>query len=232
MKYWTSVIVGLAVCTASLVGASWAIYHLVRTGTCASGGPYVSARPCPPGTGGQILALVGGIFGVFIGGGIYMLRGGHRRTGRVGLGTMLWTLGFCMLAGGGILGAYGPAHASASTGGKTGALIVAVVFIPMGIAPLLFSLFGSSKDGGEDAWNPPAPDPIQAHHFATPRPAGAGGVAVAAPFVTFTTPTAPAATPSGPDAVTRLEQLAKLHAEGSLTDSEFAAAKARLIARG
>ena len=37
---------------------TWALYHLVRTGTCASGGPYVSARPCPSDTGAKIVGPV------------------------------------------------------------------------------------------------------------------------------------------------------------------------------
>ena len=99
MRYWALALGGLVLVGASLVAADWAIYHLARTGTCASGGPYVSARPCPPGTGGQIVALVGGIFGVLIGAGIYAMRGGGRRPSPIGLGTVVWSLGFLTSAG-------------------------------------------------------------------------------------------------------------------------------------
>src|SRR5688572_20548025 len=57
-----SSLIGMLIVGASLVLTTWAMYHLMRTGTCASGGPYVSARPCPAGTGWHVLALMGGIF--------------------------------------------------------------------------------------------------------------------------------------------------------------------------
>jgi hypothetical protein len=46
-------------------------------------------------------------------------------------------------------------------------------------------------------------------------------------------PTAPgAATPGGADPIVQLERLAELHASGALTDAEFSAAKARILADG
>ncbi len=41
---------------------------------------------------------------------------------------------------------------------------------------------------------------------------------------------APAAPPAAPDLAARLGELASLHAAGALTDEEFTAAKAKLIA--
>jgi hypothetical protein len=43
-------------------------------------------------------------------------------------------------------------------------------------------------------------------------------------------PAAPAAPPAGDDLMTRLKQLADLHAAGVLSDEEFVAAKAKLLA--
>jgi len=40
---------------------------------------------------------------------------------------------------------------------------------------------------------------------------------------------APTSLPAQPDVVTKLQELADLHAAGSLTDAEFAAAKAKLL---
>jgi hypothetical protein len=40
---------------------------------------------------------------------------------------------------------------------------------------------------------------------------------------------APATAPGGDDTIARLQQLATLHDAGSLTDEEFAAAKARVL---
>jgi hypothetical protein len=51
-----------AVAIGALVLACVELAHLMDTGTCASGGPYVSANPCPDGTGTRILLLVLAIF--------------------------------------------------------------------------------------------------------------------------------------------------------------------------
>ncbi len=40
-------VIGLAMVAGGLLFAFWALYDLVQFGSCASGGPYVSARPCP-----------------------------------------------------------------------------------------------------------------------------------------------------------------------------------------
>jgi hypothetical protein len=50
------------VAVGALVLACVELAHLMDTGTCASGGPYVSANPCPDGTGMRILLLVAAIF--------------------------------------------------------------------------------------------------------------------------------------------------------------------------
>ena len=51
-----------AVAIGALALACVELAHLMDTGTCASGGPYVSANPCPDGTGTRILLLVLAIF--------------------------------------------------------------------------------------------------------------------------------------------------------------------------
>nr|BFE58234.1 hypothetical protein GCM10020063_027600 [Dactylosporangium thailandense] len=43
--------------------ALFALFQLIRGGSCASGGNYVSARPCPPGTGTWALILPLAIIG-------------------------------------------------------------------------------------------------------------------------------------------------------------------------
>ena len=47
-RYWLCVIVAFAACIGGLVLGAYAIHEIVQIGTCASGGPYVSRRPCPP----------------------------------------------------------------------------------------------------------------------------------------------------------------------------------------
>jgi hypothetical protein len=68
MRKW--VLPGLIVMLAGLLGSTWGMYHVINTGSCASGGNYVIARPCPPGTGLHIVALVAGILVGLIGAGI------------------------------------------------------------------------------------------------------------------------------------------------------------------
>jgi hypothetical protein len=56
---------------------------------------------------------------------------------------------------------------------------------------------------------------------------GQGGAAFGSP------PATPAAAPSpGADSILQLQRLAELHASGALTDAEFSAAKARILADG
>ena len=48
--------VGLGLIAISALAVCWAMYHLVRTGSCASGGVYVSRRECPAGHRLQMFA--------------------------------------------------------------------------------------------------------------------------------------------------------------------------------
>jgi hypothetical protein len=49
-----------AILLAALAAMAYGIVGLTETGTCASGGPYVSARECPDGTGTTILIVSAG----------------------------------------------------------------------------------------------------------------------------------------------------------------------------
>jgi hypothetical protein len=66
---------GLLLMAVGLGGFLFALYELVKTGTCASGGPYVSARPCPSSTGYYVGALIAGIFLFLAGGALFATRG-------------------------------------------------------------------------------------------------------------------------------------------------------------
>jgi hypothetical protein len=144
MRYWALTIAGLALAGASIVAVDWGVYHLARTGTCASGGAYVSARPCPPGTVGHILALVFGIFGALIGTVIYATRGSGGRRSRVNAGTVVWSLGFLTIAASVALAGFGPAS-TGEDGGKIAAVVIGVIFVPMALAPLLFGARGRKR---------------------------------------------------------------------------------------
>lgn len=148
MRYWLCMIGGLLLAGASIVLLDSGIFHVVRIGSCGSNGNYVAVRPCPPGTGAQILSIIGGIFGAIIAIGIYSARGSRGGTGAsVSFGVIMWSLLFVTIAGSVAYAAYGPGN-TASSGAQTTAIILGVIFVPMGLIPLPFALRGSRGGGG------------------------------------------------------------------------------------
>ena len=57
LRYWSLTLLGLVIGLGCLYAFGWGLYNLLQTGSCASGGPYVSARPCPDDTAWHILAV-------------------------------------------------------------------------------------------------------------------------------------------------------------------------------
>lgn len=110
-------VLGMAIVAGSLLLCAWAIYHLMRTGSCASGGVYVSARPCPAGTGGHVLGLLGSIF--------LALAGAFVARSAI-LGIAWFGLFFTVIGAAALLVAVGPA---AVPGDDGGGLIMGIVFI-------------------------------------------------------------------------------------------------------
>jgi putative oligomerization/nucleic acid binding protein len=212
IKYWSLSLLGMLVSLAALLLMTWALYHLVRTGTCASGGPYVSARPCPEGTGAKILGLTGAIFALLIGGGIYAARGSRGHGATLGMGIVLWSLLFISLATATFVAAFGPAN-NDDPGARTAAIVLAIVFLPMGILPLIGAVgfgFGRKRLKGkasETGSKYPKPAPPQ--------------------FDLSPPPTAPGA--PGGDVAARLRKLDELRDSGLLTDDEFQAKKAEIL---
>ena len=145
MRYWVFALLGLAICGASVVALDWGLYHLMRTGTCASGGPYVSARPCPPGTGLHILAVIGAVFAGLIGIAVFAARGRSdtRKESPISLPLIMWSLLFCTIALSGLYAVLGPAAQDDAPKGT--AIFLAAIFIPMGLAPLPLSALGRGK---------------------------------------------------------------------------------------
>ena len=75
MGYFTKSALGLALLLAGAVTFCYRVYELGKTGTCASGGPYVSARECPSGTGTLSLMIAPAVLAAIAGGGIFATRG-------------------------------------------------------------------------------------------------------------------------------------------------------------
>jgi hypothetical protein len=124
MRYWLLGLGGIVLLAASLAAAATGLYGLLLTGTCASGGPYVSARPCPEGTGFKVMLLVVGIFTAMAGMGMFAARRGvsgasagpASATGGVALAS--WFLGFGSLATAFLYAGFGPDATDPTTGWK------------------------------------------------------------------------------------------------------------------
>jgi hypothetical protein len=129
-------VIGLAMVGVSLVLSTWALYHLIRTGSCGSGGPYVYTRACPSGTGLRILGLMASIFLGLAGVGV---------SGLVGLGVLWFGMFFTLTGGAALLVGYGPASppGSSGTGLFLGILFTGVMGLP--VVVLALKLAGSES---------------------------------------------------------------------------------------
>lgn len=225
MRYWVFMLSGLFVVGLSIVLLDNGLFHLVRTGNCGSGtsssGSFTSYPPCPPGTGGHILSLIGGIFGCFLGFGLYLARGRSGGTsGSIGLGVVIWSLLFVTIAGSIAYAAYGPGNKD-SSGAKTTAIILGVIFVPMGLAPLPFVLGGRRKQTQFVPLSTTGfPASVVPASFATPY---------ARPPAPTPSPAAPAAAGGDDDPLEKIAKLGQLRDRGLVTAEEFEKEKKRLL---
>ena len=128
---------GMLIVGLSLVATSWAMYQLMRTGSCASGGVYVTARPCPAGTGWLVLALMGSIFGGVAGS--FVARS-------AGLGILWFGMFFTVTGIAAILVDVGPAS---PPGADTGGLVMGIIFVlVLGIGPIWAALATAGRGPG------------------------------------------------------------------------------------
>lgn len=114
-------ILALAVMAALTFLGLWALLAVMRYGSCASGGVYVSSRQCAPGTGLKIMGIMGSVFGVLIA--MFFLEG-HRRAvwGLCGLVSGMLASYFFVIA-------FGPDLTSpGESPTQTPSLIAAIVF--------------------------------------------------------------------------------------------------------
>jgi hypothetical protein len=215
LLYLLGGVAGLALCLTLLFLGMRSVMDV--GGACADGGPYVSRQSCPDGVP---LAMVGGIFGLFLFGGLAAV-GGSRIGGRYGgLVLLAWPALFLSLGWNFLEYAFRVAD-----GPDIGWLICGVVFVIMGGGPLLGLLpsLPSSPSRG-----PARRDRVAMNRLLRDLQARQRQLAI------YRDPYAPSDTdePSGPrmDLTSRLERLADLHRSGSLTDAEFDEAKRGVIA--
>jgi hypothetical protein len=128
-------VVGLLILGGAQLLLAWSIYHLMRTGSCASGGAYVIANPCPPGTGWHVLGLLGSI--------VLSLAGAFVARSMT-LGILWFGLLFLIIGAAALVVAWGPASPPQSK--DTGGVVMGIVFIAvMGIPPIAAAISFAGK---------------------------------------------------------------------------------------
>ena len=197
-------------------------------GTCASGGPYAVAQPCPDGIGLMLLAIFGGFVWAAL-----AFWAGTKIGGRYGAVPLLaWpalfgSLGFNFLQSG--------ITPPGGGGPEFGFLIPGVVFELMGVIPLVLGIVYGGSGGRVSR------EGLRAAQLAAGlRPSGRSTTSGSPSAIAAGRGNAsPGASPAGSssqgagasvDLASELERLADLHARGELTDEEFAVAKAALLA--
>ncbi|HEX6389581.1 MAG TPA: SHOCT domain-containing protein [Solirubrobacteraceae bacterium] len=205
-------LLGVVLAAASVVIASITIYHLVRTGSCASGGPYLSARPCPEGTGWRIVMLIGSIFVLApISVVVFGSRAKSSAGGLGGLIGLLWTMGWIAMGSASWVAGHGP---GAPVDGGEGSTAVAITFWGIGGVSLLFVVLALAA-GVRTARSRPRPSAARRSPPPPPRPA-------------------PVVRPAPPkdevdDVARRLKQLDELKALGAVTDAEYTAKRREIL---
>jgi hypothetical protein len=226
------------------------LVHLLETGTCASGGPYVSARQCPSGTGGWIAGLTLSIFAGLIASLVFVATA----RGKVGWGSIVFGAFFTVT---GLVAGYAALFddkAVSAPGAQLGGLIVAGVFLSMGLIPLALGIKALQVSRREGGLLSAAGHAVERRFSGLgaggdPKPPGAvpdlGGSGLArapaasprrapraaAPTVppsTWQMPARPTAAPRT-DPLDQLAKLAELRKSGVLTEAEFQAQKAKLL---
>lgn len=224
---------GLAACITLLFLGMRAVMDI--GGACASGGPYVSVRPCPDG----IAALMTvGTLGLFVFGGLGIWAGARLGGGWAALPFLAWP-GLFLSLGWNFL-EYGLRPPGDAPGPAIGWLFCGAVFVLMGAVPLWIAISARNElreEGGRA---------VASRYFPprnrTASAAPAWRAAPVAPPTAETHPTAQGAVPAGPsaaapetvdaesDVVAKLERLADLRRRGDITNEEFEAAKRVLLA--
>jgi hypothetical protein len=146
VSYWVKSVLGFALLAAGLAGFLYAVYEMMSTGTCSSGGPYVIERECPDGTFGKALLIPGGFMLGAVGMIVFGLRGTRPGARPDGWRLSGLLIGWCgVFIGGGIVALVADLRAD-EPGADWVGIFLAAMFIPMGLAPLLVAWFTRRSD--------------------------------------------------------------------------------------
>jgi hypothetical protein len=227
MKYFLKTVFGLGLLLASIVAISYAVYQLLQIGTCASGGPYVTARECPAGTERIGLAIPVAVFVMLFGAVLYATRGAPPGSDRKGDGgyalALIWSGLFLGIAFACFWGVWGP-DANPGPGGKEGGLIVGFLFVPIGLLGVLPMLSAAkAARAAREASGIGVGDAVKLARGA--RKADFGDLVQK---MQEQAATAPAGGDTGA-VVSELERLQKLRDQGAIDDAEFSRLKAKVI---
>jgi hypothetical protein len=202
-------------------------------GACASGGPYVPAVECPDAV---VLLTPLSIFGIFIFGGLAAWGGANLGGRWIALIALGWPALFLSLGWNFLEFGFSP------PGGEPGELewswlFCGVIFVLMGGIPLIVGLRGASMIAGSHrayaggrvlvgskrGFDEMRDFQEQLQTAVENRNAARADAARAAAGATYRAE-------QERDVAARLERLARLHADGALTDAEFEAAKRATLA--
>ena len=174
-------------------------------GYCASGGPYRIATQCPKGVAGLMIASIwGGLVFAFL------YAWGSLRAGAPNLVALAWPALFLSLGYNFLSYAFMRTNDS---GIVWSWLICGVLFVVMGAGPLVaWLLWGRNDETTPDL--PRAAAPIISPDVRAALRIGSTGAG------------------AGADVVSRLERAAALRRDGDISDEEYAAVKAKILADG
>ena len=209
-------VAGLGLCLTLLFLGMRAVMDI--GGACADGGPYVSRASCPDGVP---VAMIGGIFGLFLFGGLTAAGGVQVGAPYGGIVFLAWPALFLSL-GWNFL-EYG-IRPPGGGGPEFGWLLCGVVFVAMGGGPLLAVIPARASSRRDPSTMRRLLADLQARRDQVRVREPGSSAASASPGWGSRSPAVRI------DLTSRLERLAVLHTAGSLTDVEFDEAKRHVIA--
>ena len=144
MRYWLLAVGGLLAVAASISATVTGLYGLLLIGSCASGGVYEIARPCPEGTGLRVALLVGGVLVGLVSLLVFAMRG-YRGGEPASVGRAAWVLGFGGLAVAFLYAGFGPDAVEDESGWKLFSALMGGFFVLMALPAALAGRLGRGK---------------------------------------------------------------------------------------